>query len=310
MKELGDILKGERLKQKLTLGDVSETTHISISMLRSLEEGNYELIGTPLLIRGFVKSYSTALGIDSAPLLEKYEQEILGYDRMEEAIQRYGVWSKSFHHKNRVGILVVLLATVVLVAVVSGGAWLYNKKVLQSVQQDLKTAAYPQQEFPPDLREAASGLKAQASGGAKDISNQVAAGARDLKSPAPATPDVSSQASLQDKSSAGSVAENTQLASTGEAQPNPMHRLEVDAARKCWVRVTIDGKNVHEETLEPGDKRTWDAREKIDVILGNAEGTSLKWDGQPVKMGASKGGVLRVKLPETKLTGSSQAPSP
>lgn len=53
MQELAELLKSERLKQGLTLPVLSERLRVSINMLEAMEKGNFERIGTPLLIRSF-----------------------------------------------------------------------------------------------------------------------------------------------------------------------------------------------------------------------------------------------------------------
>ena len=56
MQELAEFLKSERLTQGLTLPEMSERLRVSVSMLQALEEGNFERIGTALLIRSFIRS--------------------------------------------------------------------------------------------------------------------------------------------------------------------------------------------------------------------------------------------------------------
>ncbi|MFP5213476.1 MAG: helix-turn-helix domain-containing protein, partial [Acidobacteriota bacterium] len=60
MKELSELLRSERQRRNLTIGDVSARTCLSPGVLEALEAGEYERIGAPILIRGFVRAYCSA----------------------------------------------------------------------------------------------------------------------------------------------------------------------------------------------------------------------------------------------------------
>ncbi len=48
----------------------------------------------------------------------------------------------------------------------------------------------------------------------------------------------------------------------------------------CWVQVYVDGKVVFEQTLAPGGKGEWSARQKVTIIFGRAECAQVKVEGQ------------------------------
>jgi len=107
MQELTEYLKSERLKQGLTLKEMSEKLRVSVGMLQALEEGNYQKIGTALLIRSFIRAYCNLVGIDSQPLLDRYASEINAFDKQDDGIQRYGTWSKGLGKKSRFGVIAI-----------------------------------------------------------------------------------------------------------------------------------------------------------------------------------------------------------
>ncbi|MFO7539591.1 MAG: DUF4115 domain-containing protein [Chloroflexota bacterium] len=73
MDELGHILREARENKGLTLGQVQSEIRINTKFLTALEEGKYELLPTPVHVRGFLRNYARFLGLDPQPLLDRYE---------------------------------------------------------------------------------------------------------------------------------------------------------------------------------------------------------------------------------------------
>ena len=60
----------------------------------------------------------------------------------------------------------------------------------------------------------------------------------------------------------------------------------------------MDDKTTQSAMLEPGDNRQWEAEKTMKIIVGNAGGVQMKWDGRPVEVPAKQGGVIRFSLPD------------
>ena len=60
----------------------------------------------------------------------------------------------------------------------------------------------------------------------------------------------------------------------------------------------MDDKNAQNAMLEPGDKRQWEAEKTMKIVVGNAGGIRMTWDGRPVEIPAKAGSVLRFSLPD------------
>lgn len=72
MNELGHILREAREARGLTLAEVEGETRINSRFLAALEEGEYQLLPTPVHVRGFLRNYARYLGLDPQPLLDRY----------------------------------------------------------------------------------------------------------------------------------------------------------------------------------------------------------------------------------------------
>lgn len=296
MKELSDYLKSERLKQGLTLKGISERAHVSVNVLQLLEEEKYDRIGTPLLIRSFVRAYCSALGIDPVPLLEKHAKEILACDQQDEGIKRYGIWSRPMPRKGRKGLLLSLLVVFAIVSALYGGTWFSKNRARFYGTQEVTREGYPQQEFPSDLREgkdvAGEGERKKDTSGPVDPAIRGGSEAKDGKAQdgrSPARPAVIEGASPTE------VLPDDKPKPAGESVRK--HILEIEATQKTWIQVKIDGKKTQDTMLRVGDKRRWEADESVQIVAGNGAGIAMKWDGKNVPNQSKSGKMLRLRLP-------------
>ncbi|MGC2656949.1 MAG: RodZ domain-containing protein [Bryobacteraceae bacterium] len=68
MESVGQTLREERLRQLLTLQEVSANTRISLKNLEAIERDDLEEISSPFFYRSFVRQYAERLGIDFSDL--------------------------------------------------------------------------------------------------------------------------------------------------------------------------------------------------------------------------------------------------
>lgn len=77
LKEIGELLKRTREEKGLTLIDLQARTKIRLRYLQAIEEG--ELGKIPLgevYLKGFLKAYAGALGLDGQAILERYHKTL------------------------------------------------------------------------------------------------------------------------------------------------------------------------------------------------------------------------------------------
>jgi hypothetical protein len=49
---------------------------------------------------------------------------------------------------------------------------------------------------------------------------------------------------------------------------------------RVWTRCTVDGRLIFDGVGTPGERRSWTARQRVDLVLGNPTGVELVVDGQ------------------------------
>jgi cytoskeletal protein RodZ len=127
---VGEQLRAAREQQKLSVYDVAEITKIKTDHIRALEQGAYEAFAAPVYIRGFLRTYSTVLHLDSADMLALLEEELSRNERFQDE-SKFSLTRKTTL-LDRLSLLVAKLnwrvvAVIVVAAVLIGtGTWIYQ----------------------------------------------------------------------------------------------------------------------------------------------------------------------------------------
>jgi cytoskeletal protein RodZ len=73
MESYGEYLKSLREERGLSLDEISESTKIATANLRFLEQDRYDLLPPTVFVKGFIRSYVEALGLDPEEHLRRFE---------------------------------------------------------------------------------------------------------------------------------------------------------------------------------------------------------------------------------------------
>jgi hypothetical protein len=72
MFDIGSSLREARERQNLDFAALEERTKIRPKYLRALEDERFDLLPAPTYVRGFLRSYAEALGLDGQPFVDEY----------------------------------------------------------------------------------------------------------------------------------------------------------------------------------------------------------------------------------------------
>ena len=72
MFDIGSSLREARLRQDLDFPELEERTKIRPKYLRALEDEQFDILPAPTYVRGFLRSYAEALGLDGQPFVDEY----------------------------------------------------------------------------------------------------------------------------------------------------------------------------------------------------------------------------------------------
>jgi hypothetical protein len=70
--DIGSSLREARIRQDLDFPELEERTKIRPKYLRALEDERFEILPAPTYVRGFLRSYAEALGVDGQPFVDEY----------------------------------------------------------------------------------------------------------------------------------------------------------------------------------------------------------------------------------------------
>lgn len=82
-----------------------------------------------------------------------------------------------------------------------------------------------------------------------------------------------------------------------EEEPAVAHTLTVSAKDTVWLKVGVDSANPVEVLLKKGERTTWKASDKISVIIGNAAGVTVNYNGKDMAVVGGQGEVIGLTLP-------------
>jgi cytoskeleton protein RodZ len=70
--DIGSSLREARTRQGLDFPELEQRTKIRPKYLRALEDEQFEILPAPTYVRGFLRSYAEALGLDGQPFVDEY----------------------------------------------------------------------------------------------------------------------------------------------------------------------------------------------------------------------------------------------
>jgi cytoskeletal protein RodZ len=83
---VGEQLKLAREEQKLGIHEVVDMTKIRGDHIRALESGNYSVFSAPVYIRGFVRTYSNLLRLNTPQILEQLGRELADSGQIDPSL--------------------------------------------------------------------------------------------------------------------------------------------------------------------------------------------------------------------------------
>jgi cytoskeleton protein RodZ len=125
--DIGSSLREARLRQELDFPELEERTKIRPKYLRALEDERFDILPAPTYVKGFLRSYAEALGLDGQPFVDEYNSRFaVGEEEPVIRARRVPVERRDRRaaRESRIAVL-ALLAIAVLTALVIA-AWRFG----------------------------------------------------------------------------------------------------------------------------------------------------------------------------------------
>lgn len=246
MTSAGEILRRERLRKGLDLGDIAQRTRITQKYLEAIEADDLKSLPGGFFYKSFVRQYASALGLDfeelepqvevsleaeAPPLLPGQEPlaPFLPQDPILVAANRRAL------SERRIGLPVALLVAV-LVGCSGIYAWWHKRT---------QPAPIP---------------------------------VAQIKTEAPVLPTTPVITAVSKTAPTG----QDPVVTASDAPSGDGVVLSVSAKERTWLAIFSDGKEIFRGILEPSQTKTLEGKEVAKLRVGNAAGVEIRWNGKEI----------------------------
>jgi cytoskeletal protein RodZ len=285
MPSIGEILRRERLKRNLDLGQIAQELKIAPRFLEAIEAGQLDKLPGGIFTKSFTLQYARLLGLDEEKIAGELQRTLDPPPEFPAAVEapnpadsairvpRVEEWESVGESRFRWSSSLSAAALVVVVMLLCSGlyalyAWWQRAHRPVAAHQSPPIAAV-QQAPPPQVQPSTAPTGTQPSSGAP--------------APAPSTEQPAPPVAPPPLPVAG-------------AHPNAPVRVELTADEPVWVLVRSDGKYFFSGTLGAKESRAFEATSTVLLRLGNAGGVTITLNGKPVGPVGPKGQVRTVQF--------------
>ncbi len=260
--EAGEKLKAARIKKNMRVDEAAQRLRLGADIVLAIESGQIDALPGIAFTRGYVRSYAKLLGLDEEIVLS-----ILGGSADNTKIHL--TQNKLIHYRKQYPVG-KWLRWLVIAAALMGLVFLLMPLVERLLSNE--------------------GIQSDAPGlvipGQSDASG-------DLLFKETMAVDSNSKLSVATNSEPVSIAPKT-----ADIVPADIRKKLILSVRQdCWIEVKFDGKKHLAGIVKKGQKKTFEAKPPIEVLLGNAPAVIVEYDGKLFNHSLyTKGKVARFSL--------------
>ena len=269
---LGGALKSAREAQQLTIKDVCGRLHLNEVQVTAMEQDDFSSFNDPTRARAFIRAYSRLLGLDEEQLISKHRQLFPA-----EVFNPINVSTETLSSSSESNAFPRYLLLFGALIFLSAFVWFL-----------LNLNSTPALENAPDNH--SSDIQSLNEDGQESLN---AGAVREIQLPQPS---VASDAAI---STEAEKSENLKLIEA-DSMPKPvasMAIVKIVATENAWVEAkdSMD-KSMLSKVLKLGSEEIVQGVPPIKLHIGNAKGTQIFYNGQPVDYSASVYSNTRVAV--------------
>lgn len=306
-KELGALLKNKREEMGLSYAQIFEITKLQPHFLEALENEEWDHLPSPAFVKGFVRSYARALGLAEDGLVALY-QEITPQHHETS-------WPVQLPVNKRKKLPLYLFLIIVCAAagyafytwiedparmgevtdhsaVAPSDKKLTDSKKLENVREERVEVPLNEQEPIADLSEAKRAALVEEKPPAPEKDSLKPSDPQPAKEAPVAEKEISSHEST--RSEPELVVSNTPLPTETAGKDLVLKAI---VKERTWMRIRIDGEKPKEYILGPESQPQWRAEKVFELLIGNAGGIDLEFNGKKMEDLGKQGQVIRLRLP-------------
>lgn len=307
---VGTILREARQRQNLDYARLEEATKLRPNVLESLENEEWERFSAPIFIKGFLRSYAKALGLNEEDVLRHYERE----EPVKDTVPR--PLSSLIPPRKKVSVLFIIPVLILILGFVVFSWRQYGNQrgtgvTLNAVipkENRVKTTSlkrvHPAKMIPVKKAETHQEIPAtpNRNGETAQVKQSEAASLQTAVSGQVKKENAASEAAVRvsRQQKAEILPITTKRSSEVKTLPAPVSQpliLKGDVTERTWMKVSVDGKEPKEYIFPPGSHPEWKANKGFEIVIGNAGGIALEINGRKLDNLGRHGQVVHLKLP-------------
>lgn len=306
MGQLGDLLREAREAKGISLQQVEKITNIRVKLLQALEQEAYEELPAPVFVKGFLRNYARALGLDPEQAVALYKETVGDADRP------YELKALSEPLEDPASRAPWFLAAFVVIALGLLAWWGYRQGLLKlpAWPWAARLAATATAPATATLAQAAAPTGAAPTGALPTDTAQptLTASSTHTSQPtdAPTTPapPTATLTLTPAPTNTATVSPTPTLAETATPALSPTATLPPSDApiqvtlisqMSVWLRVYADGAKVFEGMMDQGATQTWTAERQLYVHCGYANGVRAVVNGREYGVLGPQADTVRVE---------------
>jgi cytoskeleton protein RodZ len=304
----GDHLRREREMRGIGLDEIATATKISTRNLKALEDEKFNQLPGGIFNKGFVRAYAKFLGIDEEHIVAEYESASKETESAREEKFK-AILAKPEPKKSKDDQEISLepksqwgtIAIIVLLAVLAyGGYNVYQRKKAdreQQRQQEQARRIVPQntQTAPPQIptQVTPGSSTSPSTNNAQPTSPLTSQPATGQAAPVAATqPTTTQPAGTTSNPTPTPASQKTPSGTTASPTKTPEQKssitpttidLKIKVNKESWVSIKADGKLIVSANLTAGTEKSVKAADKVEMVLGNAGGVEVSYNGKQVE---------------------------
>jgi cytoskeleton protein RodZ len=296
----GERLQAARIQQGFSLDDVADRMHLSLDILKAIEDNNFEEITAPIFVKGYLRAYARIVSLNEDEMilqyLDFYSEEDPPISSTSNILPELSVGDARIKWTTY---LVILVLGVLLVA------WWWNREQNSEVPISLDSQSMEQRSSNDDTDVISNEIEAASEGAAAAIIANETESSR-VESPEPAAiepaepiepetiepaevsePPVPEPVSVEAEAPEPEVGllETTPAVSDGPVRlaPSGSDKLKISVTVDTWADVKDSNKyQLVYDLLRAGESVELLGEAPFSVFLGNGNGVEIRFNDEAI----------------------------
>lgn len=290
---VGEQLRAARERRGMDRQEVADQLHLRPSIIRAIEESDYETMPADLFLKGYVRSYARLIDQDADDLVARLDQELEPFRQETEESEPSPteiIRQKKLRRRRIGGAIITALFLMVSGWVVyQYGPWVIGSAddvvdAVGDVELEVPDASSGEEgESEPVDSDSDENDSDENDSGGKEPEEDPAETSSGAGSGSESDSESSAPVALVEEPDTGDESETTEQVVTSESGDD-MATLAITFDGACWVEV-VNGKGERAVVTlaEEGDRVTYEGPGPFEVLLGNVDAVSgLQFMGEDV----------------------------